>query len=180
MQIVTERLHLVPATVASMQAEIAGPRKLATFLDVRLPNAWPPPFNDLDSQRWMLRYLESHEGSRWGIWYIVLRGRDRQLVGNCGFKGEPMKHTVELGYAIAPEFHRRGYATEAVRGLLRHAFEDPRVHRVLGETLPELIPSIGVLKKCGFRRVNGASEPGILRFSITRRSYELGRKFLGL
>jgi ribosomal-protein-alanine N-acetyltransferase len=170
MQIVTERLRLIPASVASMKAEIASAKKLATLLNLHLPNAWPPPLNDRDSQRWMLNYLESHQHSRWGMWYIVLR-RKRQLIGNCGFKGEPTNGAVEVGYSIAPEYHRRGYASEAVRGLLQFAFADPQVRRVLGETFPELTPSIGVLKKCGFRRVPGGSEPGVLRFSIPRHRY---------
>ena len=171
MQIVTERLRLIPASVASMKAEIASAKQLSKFLKVRLPESWPPPLNDRDSQRWMLNYLESHANSRWGMWYITLR-RNRQLIGNCGFKGEPSKRAVEIGYSIAPEFHRRGYATEAVRGLLKFAFADPAVHRVLAETLPELTPSIGVLKKCGFRRVVGASEPGAIRFTFPRLRYE--------
>jgi [ribosomal protein S5]-alanine N-acetyltransferase len=171
MQILTKRLRLIPATVASMKAEIANAKQLSKLLDLSLPKSWPPPLNDRDSQRWMLSYLQAHESSRWGMWYIVLRKR-RQLIGNCGFKGEPVKGAVEIGYSIAPEYHRRGYATEAVRGLLQFAFTDPQVRRVLGETLPELTPSIGVLKKCGFRRVPGGSEPGVIRFSIPRTRYE--------
>jgi RimJ/RimL family protein N-acetyltransferase len=153
-----------------MRAEIASGRKLATLLKVHLPKAWPPPLNDRDSQHWMLHYLQTHEGTRWGMYYIVLR-RQRQLIGNCGFKGEPAKGAVELGYSIAPEYQRRGYASEAVRGLQKFAFADPRVQRVLGETLPDLIASIGVLRKCGFRRVSGASEPAVIRFSIPRHRY---------
>jgi RimJ/RimL family protein N-acetyltransferase len=151
-----------------MQAELKSPKKLGTLLKVRLPKAWPPPLNDEQSQRWMLAYLEKHARSRWGMWYITLPG---QLIGNCGFKGEPANGAVELGYSVAPEYHRRGFASEAVRGLVRFAFADPRVRRVLGETLPELIPSIGVLRKCGFVRVNGGSESGVIRFSITRKKW---------
>ncbi len=168
----TGRLSLLPATVESMNAELESPASLAALLHVRLPQSWPPPLNDEHSQRWMLDYLRKHEGSRWGMWYIVLAGSTPQLVGNCGFKGEPQKGSVEIGYSIVPEHQRNGYATEAIHGLLRFAFADPRVRRVLAETLPELIPSIGVLRKCGFRRVPGASEPGAIRFSISRALWE--------
>jgi ribosomal-protein-alanine N-acetyltransferase len=164
----TERLRLIPATVKSMEAEIHSPASLASYLKLRLPKYWPPPLNDDASQRWMLAYLQQHEGSRWGMWYITLPGRPSQLVGNCGYKGAPKKGAVEIGYAIAPEFQRKGYASEAVRGLLRFAFAAEEVKRVLAETLPELTPSIGVLRKCGFHHVQGGSEPGILRFSIAR------------
>lgn len=170
--ILTEQLTLLPASTTSMEAELASPSQLASLLGLRLPNTWPPPLNDKDSQRWMLDYLSRHPGSRWGMYYIV-RSADSQLVGNCGFKGEPRNHAVELGYSIAPEHQRKGYASEAVRGLARFAFADPQIHRVLGETLPDLTPSIGVLRKCGFRRVAGASEPGVIRFSLSRARFQM-------
>jgi RimJ/RimL family protein N-acetyltransferase len=170
----TERLHLIPASVKSMEAEIRSPASLASYLKLRLPKYWPPPLNDEASQRWMLAYLQKHEGSRWGMWYITIPGRPSQLIGNCGYKGAPQKGAVEIGYAIAPEFQKNGYASEAVRGLLRFAFAEAEVKRVLAETLPELTPSIGVLRKCNFRRVQGGSEPGVIRFSITRPRWNNG------
>jgi len=45
------------------------------------------------------------------------------------------------------------------------------VQRVIAETLPELTPSIGVLRKCGFRPVGEGSEPGVIRFELTRADY---------
>jgi RimJ/RimL family protein N-acetyltransferase len=47
-----------------------------------------------------------------------------QLVGDVGISpaaGEP--GVVKLGYTIAPEFQRRGYASEAVRALVDYAFD---------------------------------------------------------
>ena len=137
--IFTERLALLPASAASMRAEIESPVRLASFLNVVLPKAWPPPLNDADSQRSMLDHLTQHASSRWGMYYIV-RTADAQLVGNCGFKGEPHNHAVELGYSIAPEHQRNGYASEAVRGLVRFAFSDPVLHRVLAKTRPNSHP----------------------------------------
>jgi [ribosomal protein S5]-alanine N-acetyltransferase len=164
----TERLCLVGASAASMRAELSSPRALARHINVHLPKSWPSPLNDEHSQRWMLDYLEKHPNSRWGMYYILLRGRDRQLIGNCGFKGECLHGTVEIGYSIAPEHQRHGYASEAVNGMLRYAFEDPQVTRVLAETFPDLIGSMGVLRKNNFVRVRGQSEPGVIRFSHTR------------
>ena len=41
----------------------------------------------------------------------------------------------------------------------------------LAETLPELTPSIGVLEKCGFRLIGDGSEPGVIRFELTRAEW---------
>jgi ribosomal-protein-alanine N-acetyltransferase len=175
-EIKTQRLRLIPASVKSMEAEIESPTQLATFLKIRLPAAWPPPLNDEASQRWMLDYLHKHSGSRWGMWYITLPTKPSQLIGNCGFKGAPVRGAVEIGYSIALEFQRHGYAREAVGGLLRFAFADRAVQRVLADTFPDLIPSIGVLRKCGFRPVQGSSEPGAIRFSLSQQRWDESRR----
>ena len=68
---------------------------------------------------------------------------------------------------------RRGkateYATATVGGPDSTALPvGARVTRAIAETLPELAPSIGVLRKCGFRQIDGGSEPGVVCFELTR------------
>ncbi len=57
---------------------------------------------------------------------------------------------------------------------MRRAFANPAVRRVIGETLPELSPSIGVMQKCGFRLVGAGSEAGVIRFELTGEAYAAG------
>jgi [ribosomal protein S5]-alanine N-acetyltransferase len=64
-----------------------------------------------------------------------------------------------------------GYATEATEALCRRAFELPEVSAVIAETLPELVPSIGVLERCGFTLLVEGSAPGVLRFQLTRAEW---------
>ena len=65
---------------------------------------------------------------------------------------------------MLPEFQRLGFATEAVEGMMQRAYDDPGVTCIAAETLPDLIPSIGVLHKTGFELVGDGSEPGVIRF----------------
>lgn len=91
------------------------------------------------------------------------------MIGCGGYKGPPSADgTVEIGYSIVPQHRREGYATEAAEGLIRHAFRNPSVRRVIGETLPGLVASIGVLVKCGFRYAGNGSEPGVIRYELFR------------
>jgi aminoglycoside 6'-N-acetyltransferase len=59
--------------------------------------------------------------------WVQLSVEDRatgELLGDVGMSpaaGEP--GVVKLGYTIAPEFQRRGYATEAVRALVGYVFD---------------------------------------------------------
>jgi RimJ/RimL family protein N-acetyltransferase len=114
----------------------------------------------------------AHPG--WWLYFVVLRHGEagRTLIGSAGYKGPASADgTVEVGYGIVRDQHRQGYASEAVRGLLARAFAAPAVTRVIAETYPELAGSIAVLRKCAFRFVGDGSEPGVIRFELTRTEY---------
>ena len=96
----------------------------------------------------------------------------RRLDGYWQEQDRLLDGTVEVGYGIVSDQHRRGYASEAARALVGHAFARPAVRRVIAETYPELIGSIGVLRRCGFRHIGEGSEPGVVRYELTRAEFE--------
>ena len=171
--IVTRRLDLVPATPPLLHAALDGPERLADALGAVVPASWPHEFLDDAALRFVLRRLEEHpEDAGWWLNFAVLRGDPgRTLVGSAGYKGAPVNGMVEVGYGVVADQRRKGYASEAVGGLLRHAFARADVERVIAETYPSLIGSIGVLISCGFRSIPGGSEPGVIRFEITRSEH---------
>ncbi|MGH2819950.1 MAG: GNAT family N-acetyltransferase [Actinomycetota bacterium] len=84
-----------------------------------------------------------------------------------------------MGYAIDRAHNGRGYATEAVRGTLRFAFEELGLHRVQASVMPRNLASVRVLEKAGFRyeglarrylQINGAWEDHRL-FAITAEEW---------
>lgn len=171
----TERLTLVPATDASTRAALDGPAALAASLGAVVPATWPPEYLDGPALDYTLdRLAEGPEQAGWWLHFIVLEGdgAGRVVIGSAGFRGPPSPDgTVEVGYGIVSDHQRRGYASEATRGLVARAFALPQVTRVIAETLPKLAPSIGVLRKCGFRHIGAGSEPGVIRFELTRAEY---------
>ncbi len=173
--IVTDRLDLVPATAEMVRAALLGRSALATALDASVPESWPPEFMNDDALAFTLdRLAEGPAQAGWWLHFVVLRQDDgeRTLIGSGGYAGPPSTDgTVEVGYAIVAEHRRKGYASEAVRGLLRHAFASPGVNRVIAETLPALAPSIGVLRNCGFLPDGDRSAPGVIRFALSRTMY---------
>lgn len=172
----TERLELIPGTVDLVRAALEGAGALGSALRASVPPTWPPEYLDAAAFQFTLERLqEGPEQAGWWLYFVILplAGGSRTLIGSGGYKGPPSEDgTVELGYGIVSDHRRRGYATEATRGLLAHAFTLPAVRRVIAETLPELLPSIGVLRKCGFRPAGEGAEPGVIRFEITRSEYE--------
>jgi [ribosomal protein S5]-alanine N-acetyltransferase len=171
----SERLELVPATVDLLSAALEGPSALEIALHTRVPPTWPPEFLDRPALEFTRdRLIETPGDREWWMYFVVLPAADeRILIGSAGYKGPPTEDgTVEVGYGIVTDHRRHGYASEATRGLVARAFRLPEVRRVIAETLPELTPSIGVLRKCGFELIGGGSEPGVIRFELTRAAYE--------
>ena len=176
----TPRLDLVPADPDSVDAALDGPDALAACLGASVPATWPPELLDRPALEFMRSHLaEGPEQDGWWLHFVLLRGvgEGRTLVGGAGYKGPPSADgTVEVGYGVVAEHQRRGYATEAVRGLVARAFALPVVRRVIAETYPDHEASIGVLRQCGFRPGGGdGSEPGVIRFELTRAAYTAGR-----
>ncbi|HEX8709150.1 MAG TPA: GNAT family N-acetyltransferase [Pyrinomonadaceae bacterium] len=181
LSLTTARLELVAGTARHSRAEIDDRQEFSRLLGARVPENWPPPLNDADSMEWSARYHEEHpDANGWNQWYFILLADpqgERRAIGIGGFKGKPTPDgTAEIGYSVMEDDQRHGYATEAVAGLLVWAFEHAEVRRVIAETFPELKPSIRVLEKSGFSLVaEEGSEPGVIRFELTRESFEAGR-----
>lgn len=76
-----------------------------------------------------------------------------ELVGDMVVHLLSQEHsTAEIGFIVHPDHHGHGYATEAARPLLKLAFEDVQVHRVIGRVEPRNVPSARVLEKLGMRQ----------------------------
>jgi len=163
----TPRLHIIAATPEIARAEVEDRAALAALLGAGLPSDWPPPLNDGASARFFLSYLTRHpEAVGWLIWYFILGdGTDRVVIGNGGFKGEPVDGAVEIGYSVIPRYQARGLASEAVGALVDWAFSHEGVRRVVAQTLPESNASQALLHKIGFVETTPA-EPGLLRFHL--------------
>ena len=152
------RVSIVPATIDLLYLEERDVALLCRELDTGSPVEWPPEFNGQPYRDWQRSLL-----ARWpqepgyAGYYIVADG---ELVGTCGFKGPPDEAgIVEMGYSVIEARRRRGYASAAVTLLVAHAFTDPRVTRILAETLPGAAPSQGVLLRCGFEPASTRIDP---------------------
>lgn len=176
MSILTERLELVPATPDLIRAALVDDAYLGKCLGARIPATWPPEFYEPTGLEYTLAQLEAGpEQAGWWMHFFVLRGEsadERVLIGTGGYKGPSTEDgTVEIGYTVASEYQRQGYATEASRGLVSHAFTFPEVHRVVAETFTDLAASIGVLEKLGFRFFGDGEEKGVIWFELLREEY---------
>jgi RimJ/RimL family protein N-acetyltransferase len=75
------------------------------------------------------------------------------FIGDCGLKiAEADNRLAQIGYTVARQYWRRGYASEAVRGLIGYAMAAFPIHRISASVDPLNEASVRVLEKAGLRK----------------------------
>ncbi|HEX3580645.1 MAG TPA: GNAT family N-acetyltransferase [Thermoanaerobaculia bacterium] len=143
---------------------------LALAMRVNVPENWPVEHYDADPLVWSVKKLdEDPSAAPWLLRYFIER-ETNTLVGFGGGGGLPAEGTWTIGYSVLPQFRRRGYASEALAALVAEAFRQAEVERIIGETYPELVASIGVLEKNGFVFVGPGDGERVIRYERKRRT----------
>jgi RimJ/RimL family protein N-acetyltransferase len=150
----TDRLALTPLSAGAARALLAGDRRAA---DSETGLRWPDPFAVPPLVGQHLDWISDRVGRNpaeapWWIWSVA-RSEDRQVVGAAGFGGPPdADGRVMLGYAVYPEWERRGYASEAARALTDWALTTAGAAIVRATMVPDNTASMRVARKAGLRR----------------------------
>jgi len=161
--ILTPRLALVAIVPEMLRADFAKSPEFPGLIDAEVPDGWPSDGWDDDAYNYLIERFEKYPDYRGWSRYIVVKapeGGRRTLAGGCGLLG-PIELTddPEIGYGLATQFQRCGYATEAVAGLIEWIFSHPHVRSVNAQTFPHLQPSLRVMVKNGFHFVGPGSGP---------------------
>ena len=86
-------------------------------------------------------------------WKVILK-ETSAAIGCCGLRPYDVENRVyELGFHFMSEHWGRGFASEAARAVIRHAFESMKVPKLFAAHHPQNAASAAVLKKLGFRRI---------------------------
>ncbi|MCC6779729.1 MAG: GNAT family N-acetyltransferase [Hyphomicrobiales bacterium] len=139
--LVTERLALRPPQPGDAKAIsiLANDRRVAENT-LRIPH----PYTLADAHA----FLASARAARDEM-VLVITMADI-VIGCCGLAR--LRHVdLEIGYWLGAPFWGHGYATEAARALLDHAFRDPGHDVLLGGARVSNPASRRVLEKCGFK-----------------------------
>jgi aminoglycoside 6'-N-acetyltransferase len=123
--------------------------------DVARYQSWEAPYS-IERARAFVDWMVSHHPDERGEWYqfaISTRDDPTTLIGDCAFHGraaEPM--IADIGYTMDPSSQGNGYATEAVRELVRYLIEDRGKHKVCADCDTRNDGSWRLLERIGFRR----------------------------
>ncbi len=153
----TERLLLRPLRVT----DSADMYDYAKRSDVTTYLLWSPH----PSERYTTDYLKYVE-KRYAMgefydWAVVEKESGR-MIGTCGFTSFDFPHNgAQIGYVLHPDFHGKGYGTEAARRVLRFGFEELSLHRIEARFMQGNEASLHVMEKLGMR-LEGYRRDGML------------------
>lgn len=114
----------------------------------------PEPFNQAQVKEHLKRLSQCQEDYGFQYWALELKQESR-IIGCCGLRpwifGE-RKNCIELGFHIAREFWRQGFALEASRKVIEYAFRDLGLQQLYSGYHPENNASKALLLKLGFKK----------------------------
>lgn len=86
--------------------------------------------------------------------FFICRNEDRRIAGSIGLFLIERKslQSGTTGYMVGAPYVRRGYATEALKLILRFAFRTLKLHRIEANIQPGNVASIALVKRAGFKR----------------------------
>ena len=143
----TPRLHL---------REIRDSDAAALFTlhsDARVMRYWSSTaWTDPAQAQQLLQRLQRDRAAGVLPWAIATR-EDDALIGTVTlFNISPGNRRAEIGYALGSAHWGKGFSSEALRAVLRHAFDVLQLERVEADTDPRNAPSLRLLEGLGFVR----------------------------
>ncbi len=149
----TQRLDLLALSAAQLQLYLDLPDALERELGLPLSREVITERVQRAIQMKLVKMAQTGEGrGEWyTYWLIVVRVGTPFGAGLIGFKGFPNEEgEAEVGYGIDPACQGQGYTTEALRGLIAWAFEEPACQSVVArDTKKWNVASLRVLAKVG-------------------------------
>jgi len=91
--------------------------------------------------------IKNNESIYWGI----TEKNDETLIGTiCLWNISKENFRAEVGYALHPDFQRKGFMSEAMNVVLDYGFTKMELHSIEAHVHPDNQPSINLLQKKGF------------------------------
>jgi len=101
--------------------------------------------------------IDTNEGINWAI---TLKN-DPKMIGIIGhYSIKPEDYRAELGYMLHPDFHGKGYISEAIAKVVEYGFDVMNLHSIEAIIDPENQASAKVLEKNGFVKEAHLKENG--------------------
>ncbi|RZJ69608.1 GNAT family protein [Flavobacterium sp.] len=113
-------------------------------------------FDVMDSDR-AQKFVETYSQKRFGtlgewVQYSIENLETREMIGDCAIKLHAFDARIaEIGITISPLHHKKGFAREALKGVIDFLFSEENFHRIVALVDTRNAASIAMLESCSFR-----------------------------
>lgn len=165
--IITERLILTEITKhdADLYFRMMNSPKFIEFIADRGIKTHQDAEKYIENR--VLRHYTEHG---YGPFKMSLKA-DGTDIGTCGLFKRPNLDHPDIGYAILPEAEGHGFTIEAARAVLKYAFKDLEMTKILGITAQNHTRSQSLLLKLGMKIIGKTILPDdteeLLLFQLT-------------
>lgn len=145
----TERLWIRPRTMAHFDACLAMDR------DPEVTKFIPGPWNEPAKHEAFLRErIETSLGDGLGYWSIFPKTQPDQFAGwILLIPYDGVGPEVEIGWRLNRSAWGHGFAPEAARPIVEHAFNTVRLKRIVADIAPGNLSSLRVAEKIGMKHI---------------------------
>jgi RimJ/RimL family protein N-acetyltransferase len=122
--------------------------------DVRVMEYFRAPLDRRESDAMVDRIQKHFDKYRFGLWAIEVPGK-APFIGFCGLTvarfSTAFTPCIEVGWRLAFDYWRQGYATEAAKAVLAHGFGRLALSEVVSFTSVANARSRAVMERLGMR-----------------------------
>lgn len=94
---------------------------------------------------------KSYDENGFGHYVIELKDDSKTPIGTCGFVNRASLEDPDVGFALLPQFEKKGFAFEAADAVMKHGREHLGMNRIAAITTQDNDASIKLLGRLGLK-----------------------------
>jgi len=161
-------MTILPLRTARLTLRVMHPEDAATLasyrddVEVARFQDWAMPYGIADAQRLLAPQAGLDDLDPTG-WTQVAVEHDGRVVGDVAVELDPAAPRAAIGYTLAPDWHHRGLALEAVGAVVDALFQRSAVRRIEASLDPDNVASMRVVETLGFCFEGVARQAALVR-----------------
>ena len=132
--------------------------------DDEVMHYFPKKLDASEATAFMQRLKDAIETRGWGLYAVELKATG-EFIGFIGLHIHPPEFEIadapELGWRLLPQYWHQGYATEGAKAVLKHAFRNLRLDKIISFTACLNTPSERVMQRIGMDKVREFDHPSV-------------------
>jgi len=109
--------------------------------------------NSIEDALKFIKLINDSYNNKQGINWIVELNETGEMIGYvCFHRLDRTNCRAEIGYALHPDYWRKGYTAEAIRKVVKFGFGEMDLHGIDANVNPKNEASKSLLKKLGFKK----------------------------